>query len=96
MVSYPHKNQIFLVGRHQEVRLFVLPGLHRITPVSSHLSRSEKHTFGSFLPSPATILCHQQVYWDRYPMAARKWWRGGGSTGVRWGDLMTPRDTPFS
>ena len=34
--SYPHRNQIFLVGRHREVRPFALPGLHRIMSVSSH------------------------------------------------------------
>jgi hypothetical protein len=75
--SYPHRNQIFLVGRHQEVRRFVSPGLHHIKSVSSHcgMSHNERHTsivFGSFLPSPATILCHQQAFrtvieWCRYP-----------------------------
>src|SRR6266436_8428104 len=34
--SYPYKNQIFLVGRHQGVRRFVSPGLHHIKSVSSH------------------------------------------------------------
>jgi len=40
------------------------------------------------------IICHQQalsgrtgINWDRYPRAARKWWRGEGGTGVWWGDL---------
>jgi hypothetical protein len=67
--SYPHRNQIFLLGCHQEVRRFDSPGLHHITPVSSRygMSRSERHTstlFGSSLPSPVTIpiLCHQQVF----------------------------------
>ena len=55
---------------------------------------SERHTsilFSSFLraqiPQAAKILipCHQQalrmvIYWDRYPRAAMKWWRGEGST----------------
>jgi hypothetical protein len=87
-----HRNQIFLVGHHQEVRRFDSPGLHHITPVSNHCEMShndhERHTsilFSSFLPNPqaAAILipCHQQalrmtIYWDRYPRAARKWWRG--------------------
>ena len=104
--SFPHKNQIFLGGRHQEVRRFVSPDLHHITSFSSHygMSRNQRHTstsFRSVLPSLTTILCHKQairmvIYWDRYPMVARKWWRGGGSTGVWWGlgDLM--RGTPFS
>ena len=80
---HPHRNPIFVVGRHQEVRRFVSPGLHHITSVSSHcgMSRNGIFTstwFNSFLPSPATILCHQQVfrtaaYWDRCPSAARKW-----------------------
>jgi hypothetical protein len=34
MDSYPHRSQIFLVGRHQEVRRFVSPGLHHVTSVS--------------------------------------------------------------
>jgi hypothetical protein len=94
--SHSHRNQIFLVGHHQEVRRFDSPGLHHITPVSNHCEMShndhERHTsilFSSFLRNPqaATILipCHQQafrtaIYWDRYPRAARKWWRGEGGT----------------
>jgi hypothetical protein len=31
-----HRDQISPVGRHQEVRRFGSPGLHHITPVSSH------------------------------------------------------------
>jgi hypothetical protein len=31
MDLHPHRNQIFLVGRHQEVRQFTSPGLHHIT-----------------------------------------------------------------
>ena len=34
--SYPHRNQIFLVGRHQEIRQFVSSGLHQVKSVSSH------------------------------------------------------------
>ena len=34
--SYPYKNQILLVGRHQGVCRFVSPGLHHIKSVSSH------------------------------------------------------------
>jgi len=100
--SYPHRNQIFPKGRHQEVRRFVPLGLHHLTSVSSHsgMSRNERLTstlFGSFLPSPAAILCHQQafrtvIYLDRY--LARKWWRGESGTGVWREGLM--RGTPFS
>ena len=89
--SHPHRNQIFLVGRHLEVRQFVSPGLHHIMSVSnrSGMSRNERHTltsFGSFPPSLATILSHQQafrmvIYWDRYPVAARKQWRCEGGAG---------------
>jgi hypothetical protein len=91
-----HRNEIFLVGHHQEVRRFHSPGLHHITPVSNHCEMShndhERHTsilFSSFLQNPqaATILipCHQQalrmaIYWDRYHRAVRKWWRGEGGT----------------
>jgi hypothetical protein len=35
MNTYRYKNQIFLVGRHQEVRRFVSPGLHHIKSVIS-------------------------------------------------------------
>jgi hypothetical protein len=93
---YSHRNQIFLVGPHQEVRRFDSPGLHHITPVSTYCEMShndhERHTsilFSSFLQNPqaATILipCHRQalrlvIYWDRYPRAVRKWWRGEGGT----------------
>jgi hypothetical protein len=78
MDRYSHRNQIFLVGLHQEVRRFVSSGLHHITSVSSGMSRNERHTstcFGSFPPSLATIIVHQQrfrraIYWDRYPRAA--------------------------
>jgi hypothetical protein len=93
-----YENRICLVGRHQEVRRFVSPGLHHITPVSSHcrMLRNERHTsilFCLFLPSPATILCHEQdfrtpIYWDRCPRAAGNWWRGEGGAGVCCGDLM--------
>jgi hypothetical protein len=86
-----YRNQIFPVGRHQGVRLFVSPGLHHITSVSSHcgMSRNERHTsirFGLFLPSRATIVFHQQafrmvIYWNRYPRAARRWWRCEGRAG---------------
>jgi hypothetical protein len=67
MVDLEYKNEIFLVGRHQGVRRFVSPGLHHIKSVSSHcgMSRNERFTstsFGSFLPSPATIFCHQQAF----------------------------------
>ena len=31
IVSYPHRNRIFVIGRHQEVRRFDSPGLHQIT-----------------------------------------------------------------
>jgi hypothetical protein len=96
--AYSHRNEIFLVGRHQEVRRFVSSGLLHITSVSSHcgMSRNERHTstvVGLFLPSPATILCHQQafravIYWDRHPRAVMKWWRGEGGAGVWWGDLV--------
>ncbi len=34
--TYPYKNQIFLVGRHQGARRFVSPCLHHIKSVSSH------------------------------------------------------------
>jgi hypothetical protein len=47
MDSYPHRNQIFTVGRHREVRRFVSPGLHHITS-ESHCEmswlRKERHT----------------------------------------------------
>jgi hypothetical protein len=33
---YPHRSQIFLVGRHREVRRFVSAALHHITSISSH------------------------------------------------------------
>ena len=89
----PHRNQIFPVGCHQgvTVRRFVSPGLvvHHIMSVSHRgVSSKERHTltsFNSFLPSPATFLCHQQAF---------RTVREGGSTGVWWGDLM--RGTPFS
>ena len=78
--SYSHRNKIFLVGRHQEVRRSVSPGLHHITSVIG-MSRNEKHTSTSFallLRNPATILCHKQLealrmamYCDQYPRAAR-------------------------
>jgi hypothetical protein len=62
----PHRNQIFLVGHRQEVRQFVSPGLHHIASVSHcEMSHRERHTstwFGSFLPSPATIISHQQTF----------------------------------
>jgi hypothetical protein len=65
MDSSPHRNQIFPVGRHQELRRFVSPGLHHITSVSHcEMSRCERHTstsFGLFLPSLATIISHQQT-----------------------------------
>jgi hypothetical protein len=69
MDPHRHRNQIFPVGRHQEVRRFGSPGLHHTTPVSSHCEMSrnnhETHTrilFRSFLPSPATTtLCYQQA-----------------------------------
>jgi hypothetical protein len=94
--SHSHRNQIFLVGHHQEVRRFDSPGLHHITSVSNYCEMShndhERHTsilFSPFLlnPQAATILipCHQHalrmaIYMDRYPRAARKWWRGEGGT----------------
>jgi hypothetical protein len=66
MDSFPHKNQIFPVGRHQEARRFLSPGLHHITSVSHcEMSRRERHTstlFGPFLPSPATLISHQQAF----------------------------------
>jgi hypothetical protein len=72
---YTRRDQICPIGHHREVRRFGSPGLHRITPVSSHygVSRNERHTsilFGSFFPSPVTTLCHHQVFrtafhWDR-------------------------------
>jgi hypothetical protein len=62
MDFYLHRNQIFLVGRHQEVCRIVLPGLHHIKSVSSHcgMLHSERHTtvVGLIHRSPATILCH--------------------------------------
>ena len=93
---HPHENQIFLVGLHQEVRRFVLSGLHHITSVGSGMSRNERHMLtclGSFRPSLATIIVHQQrlrtvIYWDRYPRAAR---RGKDDTGVPWRDLSGAR-----
>jgi hypothetical protein len=103
MDAKSYKNQIFLVGRHQGVYRFVSPGLHHITSASSHSGMLRNEIFtsilsGSFLPSPATILCHQQalrmaIYWGRYLGVARKWRRGEGGTGIWWGDLM--RGTPF-
>jgi hypothetical protein len=97
----PHRNQIFLVGCHQEVRRFVSrqPGLvvHHIKSVSHRgMSRNERHTltfFGSFLLSRATTLCHQQAF-RRADIPGRPG-NGGkaGSTGVWWGDLM--RGKPF-
>jgi hypothetical protein len=53
---------------------------------------NERHTstmVGLFLPSPATILCHQQafrtaIYSIRYPGVARKWNAEGGA-GVLYG-----------
>ena len=102
--TYSYEIQIFPVGHHQEAHLFVPPGLHHITSVSSHcgVSRNERHTsilFGSFLPSPASILCHQRafkivIYWDQYPGVTSKLWRCEGGAGVWWGDPM--RGTPFS
>jgi hypothetical protein len=102
MDSYPHKNQIFLVGRHQEVRRFVSPGLHHIKSVSSHcgMSRNERHT----TTSSATIFRCQPafkaaIYWDRY-LGGRRWngvereGEGEGGTGEWKGHLM--RGTPFS
>ena len=84
--SDPHRNQTFLVGRHQEVRRFVSPHLHHIALVSNHCGMShnnhERHTstlFCSFLLSTVTILCHQQAFrrlsigFDR---VVRKWWTG--------------------
>ena len=72
--SHSHRNQIFLVGHHQEVRRFDSPGLYHITPVSNHCEMShndhERHTsilFSSFLrvqiPQAAKILipCHRQA-----------------------------------
>jgi hypothetical protein len=82
IVYMEYKNEIFLVGRHQGVRRFVLPGLHHIKSVSSRcgMSRSNERFTST---SPATIICHQQafkmvIYWGRYPRAVRKWWRGEG------------------
>jgi hypothetical protein len=97
MDSSSHRNQIFPVGRHQEVRRFVSPGLRHITSVSyGHCGvlHNERHTSTSF----GSFLCHRQafrvaIYWDPYPRAVRKWWRGEGGTGVWWGDLMS--FTPF-
>jgi hypothetical protein len=48
MSSYPHKNQIFPVGRHQEVRRFVSPGLHHITSLS-HCGMSPRKTYFDFV-----------------------------------------------
>jgi hypothetical protein len=105
----PHnkQNTIYVLAGPENTEFFstdLLMGLLHITSVSSHcgMSRNERHTstvVGLFLSSPATILCHQQafravIYWDRYPRAARRWWRGEGGAGVWWGDLM--RGTPFS
>jgi hypothetical protein len=96
LVYMEYKNEIFPVGRHQGVRRFVSPGLHHIKSVSSYCGmlpndRFTLTSFDSFLPSPATIICHQQafklvIYWDQYPRAARKWWRGEGGTMVRRSD----------
>ncbi len=36
MEPYVHKNQIYLVGRHQGVRRFVSPRLHHIKSVGYH------------------------------------------------------------
>lgn len=36
MDSHPHRNKIFLIGRHQEVRQLDTHGLHCITSVSHH------------------------------------------------------------
>jgi hypothetical protein len=99
-----HRNQKFLVGPHQEVCRFDSPGLNHIKSVRHcEISRNERHTSTSFLPSPA-ILCHLQatitvIYLVRYHGLARRWWRGEGVTGVWWGarglgDLT--RGTPFS
>ena len=91
----PHRNRILLVRRHQEVRRFDSPGLHHIMPVSSHCGTScnEGLTLTSFLPSPATILCHlrqqaveslqnlnhcRSISW----VASRKWCQGGRGTGA--------------
>jgi hypothetical protein len=73
MDPYPHRNQIFLVGRHQEVPRFVSPGLHHITSVSHcEMSRNEKHTstvVRLLHMSPMRILClprafRKVIYWD--------------------------------
>ena len=107
------RNQIFPVGCCQGVRRLDSPGLYHITPVSAThrcgMSCNERHTSTllasvSFLPSPTTILCHQQafrmaIYRGRYP-EVRKWWGcdgpddGEGGTGILWWDRM--RGTPFS
>ena len=69
MDSYLHRNQIFLVGRRQEVRRFVSAGLHYIASISSHckISRNVKHTptsfsFGIFVS--LLIVCHLQANGD--------------------------------
>jgi hypothetical protein len=87
VMIHPNRNQIFLEGRHREVRRFVSPGLHHIKLVSGHcgMSRHDRHTltwFGSVPPGLATIICHRKafkttIYWERYPRAATKWWRRG-------------------
>ena len=53
----------------------------------SHNQRPTLTSFGSFLPIPAIIICHQEafrmtVYWDRYSRVAGKLWRGEGGAGV--------------
>ncbi len=42
MESYPRKNKIFLVGRHQGVRRFVSPRLYHIKSVSGHCGALHK------------------------------------------------------
>ena len=90
----PHRNQIFPVGRRQGVYRFDSPGLVHHTTTVSHrgMTRNERHTstsFSSFLPSPATILCHQQTF--RTAEIPGRLGNGGkgGSTGVWWRDQQT-------
>jgi hypothetical protein len=93
------RNQILVVGRHQEVRRFVSSGLHHITSVS-HGCRAMRKTYIDFLwfvssepgddsvPSASLFRAVIRVYWDRYLGVAGKWWRGEeGGNGIWW-ELM--------
>ena len=91
---YSYRTHIFPVGCHQGVRRFI--HLVYITlrqsvvfadcRTSKDIRRLRWVRFFRVWRRLFSIskASRTAVYWDRYPRAARKWWRGEGGTGVWW------------